>query len=81
MSGVRVTDSHPALEWIRSRYQVPAFKGDRVRYTYNDREGTIVDAENGYLVIRLDGDDHTGNYHPTWEMEYLGEPKERSSDG
>lgn len=24
-----------------------------------------------YLIIRLDGDEKTGHYHPTWEIEYL----------
>lgn len=33
--------------------------------------GTIIGSRGGDLRIRLDGDKHPGNYHPTWELDYL----------
>jgi len=44
-----------------------------VRYTGGDvpQLGTITSARGGYLKIRLDGDQHAGTYHPTWEIQYL----------
>jgi hypothetical protein len=69
------------MEYIRRYYGVPAKRGQRVCYTYKGRrEGTITGARNQYILVRLDGENRTGAYHPTWEMEYLavGEPKEGS---
>lgn len=63
-------------DYIRNHYSVPARVGQRVRYgaTYLDggpREGTIAGFDGQYLLVRLDGDDHSGRFHPTWEIEYL----------
>lgn len=62
------------MNYIRRTYGVPAKRGGRVRYTgglKGPRFGTIRSARGGYLRIQLDGDKWTGNYHPTWELEYL----------
>ena len=60
---------------IRESRNVPARVGGRVRYTGGAdgvaREGTITGGKNGYLQIRLDGEQHAKNYHPTWKLEYL----------
>jgi hypothetical protein len=61
-----------SLDYIRNHYRVPAKVNGRVRYTWRgDRFGTIVGADGGYLLVRLDGDQDAGIYHPTWEIEYL----------
>lgn len=48
----------------------------RVFYRYAKRFGTITGARYGQLRIRLDGDVHTGGYHPTWCLDYLNEKGE-----
>lgn len=58
-----------SLDYIRNRYHVPAKRGGKVRY--RGKSGTIVGAHRGYLRIRLDGEKSIGNYHPTYELEYL----------
>lgn len=64
-----------SIAQIRESRNVPAKRGGRVRYTGSadgaPRDGVIVGGRNGYLQIRLDGDKHAGNYHPTWKLEYL----------
>ena len=64
-----------SIEQIRQSRGVPAKVGGRVIYTGGAsgerREGKIVGTYQGYLRIRLDGDKHPGNYHPTWKLEYL----------
>lgn len=63
------------IEHIRQTRNVPAKVGGRVRYTGSangvTRYGTITGGRSGYLQIRLDGDKHARNYHPTWELEYI----------
>ena len=58
-----------SLEYIRSYYKVPAFKGARVKY--EDRDGEIVGAEGQHLLIKLDGETEPGIYHPDWHITYL----------
>jgi hypothetical protein len=66
-----------ALDNIRKTYNVPARRGQRVRYKGDSRldngyrEGVITSARGAHICVRLDGDKHPGIYHPTWEMEYL----------
>lgn len=60
-----------SLEQIRRSRNVPAKRGGRVFDRFYQRYGTIVGARNGYLRIRLDGNTHPVNYHPTWELDYL----------
>lgn len=64
------------LDYIRQSYGVPAMKGGRVRYTGDrngPRLGTITGASGAHVTIRLDGDKHANPFHPTWELEYLGD--------
>lgn len=68
------------LEYIRNACNVPANRGQRVRYTGDRgpnkpaREGVIVGASGAHLKIRMDGDSFSRPYHPTWEIEYLEQP-------
>ena len=66
--------SQHVRDYVRRFYGVPADVGVRVAYTYQGRrDGTIVgfDDEGAYLLVRLDGEETVGRYHPTWEIEYL----------
>lgn len=62
-----------SMAWVRKRYNVPARRGMRVRYTGCGKNelGTIRSASGGHLNIQLDGIRHTMPFHPTWELEYL----------
>lgn len=62
-----------SMDYIRRSYGVPAKRGGRVVYSggASERQGTIVSARGGYLRIRLDGDKHAHNFHPTWKLRYL----------
>jgi len=57
------------LDYVRTTYEVPAKLNGRIEY--KSKPGTIVGAKGGYLRIRLDGENETKLYHPTWEMKYL----------
>ena len=61
------------MEWVRKTYGVPAKRGVRVEYTgeISPQIGTITSAKDGYIRVRMDGDNYSGIYHPTWEMRYL----------
>lgn len=66
-----------SMEYIRNAYRVPAKRGARVQYTGEKRPtlGTITGSEGARLRIRMDGEKHTGIYHPTWEIRYLPEQR------
>lgn len=57
------------MEYIRKYYGVPAKMHGKVKCS--GKLGTIKGVKGPHLKIVLDGETHTGNYHPTWEMEYL----------
>lgn len=57
--------------FIRSKFQVPATQGMEVLAA--GRRGTITGFKGQDLRIRINGDRHSGLYHPTLEIEY---PKE-----
>lgn len=66
------------MQNIRDTYRVPAKRGGRVVYSGDpyrpDRKGTITGtSQNGqaYIRLRLDGNNYSQNYHPTWQIEYL----------
>ena len=59
------------MDWIRKSRGVPAKRGMRVFYRYENRFGTIKSARGGYLKILLDGDKWPGTFHPTWKLDYL----------
>lgn len=65
------------MDYIRTRYGVPAKRGGRIRF--QGKPGVITSARPGEarLNIRLDGDKHTLPVHPTWEMEYEDAKAER----
>lgn len=56
------------LEYINETYGVPAVIGGRIRF--GEKLGTIVGARGPHLQIKIDGETKTGNYHPTWKIEY-----------
>lgn len=56
---------------IRKCRGVPAKRGMRVYYKHEQRYGTIKSAQQGYLMILLDGDKCPLTFHPTWELVYL----------
>lgn len=65
-----------SMEYICTRYNVPAKRGGRILYTGDKgkkRYGTIVGATGQYLSIRLDGEKVPYKYHPTWELTYVDE--------
>lgn len=65
------------LQYIRACYNVPAFRGRRVRYTWEDppKEGRIVMARGARLGVMFDGDKRMTTLHPTWELQYLSGAK------
>lgn len=68
-----------SMEYIRTRYKVPAKRGTRVRYTGSlgfAYDGTIVGSQNARLRIRFDGNPMGADIvtaHPTWKIKYLEE--------
>lgn len=62
-----------SMRYIRRYYKVPARRGARVEYTgeQEPQQGTITSSEGARIRVRMDGEKHTGIYHPTWEMRYL----------
>lgn len=58
------------FDYIRERYKVPAAVGQRV--LYKGKPGVIIGARGCYIRVKLDGEARVGNYHPTWEMVYVG---------
>ncbi len=59
------------MDNIKQTYGVPVKKGGRIKF--QGKPGTIVGVRGAYLRVRLDGEDSVGNYHPTWEMEYVAD--------
>lgn len=56
------------MDYIRNYYGVPAKRGGRV--TYQGNPGTITGHSGPHLKVRLDGEKHSGIYHPM-DLEYL----------
>lgn len=65
-----------SLERIRKVYNVPAFRGTRVRVSspYPGAMGTVTASDRDYIRVRLDGESRSRRYHPTDRVEYLGMP-------
>ncbi|MCK5645084.1 MAG: hypothetical protein KAJ19_30065 [Gammaproteobacteria bacterium] len=57
------------MDYIKKTYGVPAALDGRIKF--QEKNGTIVGSRNAHLLIRLDGEEHVGIYHPTWEIAYL----------
>lgn len=68
-----------AFDYIRKHYGVPAKQGQRIKYTgeYPPLFGTITGARGGHIRVVMDGEKHSGLFHPTWSIEYLKEEKPR----
>jgi len=64
------------MEYIRRMYGVSAKRGGRV--VADGKSGTITGTVSGtaWLRIRLDGEERTSVWHPTWRMEYVPVPSE-----
>lgn len=56
------------FDYIQRNYGVDPKRGQRV-LAYG-KPGVIVGADGHYLRIRLDGQKHANNYHPTDEIDY-----------
>lgn len=56
------------MDYIRRHYGVPAKRFGRVMF--QNKPGTITGSRGAYLLIRLDGESHSGKYHPTWKIKY-----------
>lgn len=67
-----------SMEYIRKHYTQKARRGVRVHYTGEAvaQKGVITGTCGASLRVRMDGEKHTGIYHPTWEMHYLSEKSE-----
>lgn len=71
-----------SLDYIRRIYNVPAYRGGRVRYTGDGEQyGTICSASGGHINIRLDGRKFSQPFHPTWKLEYLEEDRSAHPGG
>lgn len=66
------------LAYIRQAYGVPAHRGQRVRVTFatgsgGPREGRITRGRHARVMVRLDGNTRSTDFHPVWGLEYLDE--------
>lgn len=57
-----------SLDYVRRYYGVPARRGMRV--TCDGKPGTLTTGDGAHIRVRLDGEKHSGNYHPTWRVTY-----------
>lgn len=57
-----------SAEYVRAYYGVPAKRGMRI--VADGKPGKIVGFDGAHLRVRLDGETHIGNWHPTWRIEY-----------
>ena len=62
-----------SLEYIKKYYNVPATKGQRIRYTGGGESyvGKIVGANGPHITVQFDDGQQTHILHPTWKVEYL----------
>lgn len=67
MSGHETTGPYA---YIRRHYGVAPRVGQRI--TMNGKPGTIIRprGDPAHLRVRFDGQRHTSNVHPTWEVSY-----------
>lgn len=61
--------SAQSLEYVRRVYGVPARRGMRV--VADGKPGVITSGAGEHIRIRLDGEKHSGHWHPTWHIDYL----------
>ncbi len=69
------------MESLRRHYGVPAYRGRRIAFTYEDPPlmGHIISARSHKFYIRTDDGKRRGPFHPTWEIEYVAEITEAST--
>lgn len=63
-----------SLEYIRKRYQVPARRGARIKFSPCAgiiKEGFVVAASGKYIRVRFTDFRRTVLLHPSWQVEYL----------
>uniref|UniRef100_UPI00333F02DA hypothetical protein n=1 Tax=Castellaniella defragrans TaxID=75697 RepID=UPI00333F02DA len=62
-----------SLQYIRNTYGVPAKRGGRIEYTGNGSkiQGTITGSRGARILVRLDGDKGSVEFHPTRKIQYL----------
>ena len=53
-----------SAEYVRGYYGVDFKVGERMRFDYDSRVGTLVSFPNQYLGIRFDGESRTSRVHP-----------------
>ena len=57
-----------SLSYLRQNYHVPAYRGRTVWVQRADKSwtwGRIVGSRNAHVRVRLFGEQHARNYHPT----------------
>lgn len=61
------------LDLINAHYGTDFREGDRIVYSGSEHEraGVVTGAANCYLRIRIDGDQSSSAYHPTWKIKNL----------
>lgn len=59
-----------SLQYIRDAYNVPAHEGRRV-VVFSGQKGTIIGANGFRLLIKVDGENYSKLFHPTWNIDYL----------
>lgn len=72
-----------SMESLRQYYNVPAKRGGRVRYTGGPTplEGKIIrSVERNRLLVVFDGDNMPKRLHPKWNVEYLPDAAEGTSE-
>lgn len=62
------TEGRRSLGPLNRRYGTPAKIGMRI--TADGKPGTIISGRGHHLGIRLDGEKHSGTWHPTWRIDY-----------
>lgn len=65
-----------SLDYINKSYKLNLREGTRALYSGEGRAGrgprfgTVIGANGARVLIRLDGDEGSFPYHPTWRLEY-----------
>jgi hypothetical protein len=57
-----------SAQYVRTYYGVPAKRGMRI--AIQGKPATIVGFSGAHLRLRVDGEKHIVNAHPTWEITY-----------
>ena len=60
--------SRYSLDYVRRWYGVPAKRGMRV--TCDGKPGTLTCGDGAHIRVRLDGENRSEKWHPTWRVTY-----------